>query len=70
MSEQFNAFQSLSSESEAGTSIEVWLTTADQQALFDRQASSLGFNHHTGDLPVIVVDTGKNYQPIEGFGFS
>ncbi|OAI03823.1 glycoside hydrolase family 30 protein [Methylomonas methanica] len=70
MSEQINDFQPISSESEAGTPVEVWLTTADQQALFDRQASLLGFNHNTGDLPVIAINTEDCYQPIEGFGFS
>ncbi|OAI06240.1 glucosylceramidase [Methylomonas methanica] len=70
MSEQINAFQSLSSESEEGSPVEVWLTTADQQALFDRQASSLGFNDNTGDLPVIAINTEDSYQPMEGFGFS
>lgn len=70
MSEQINDFQPISSESEAGTPVEVWLTTADQQALFDRQASLLGFNHNTDDLPVIAINTEDSYQPIEGFGFS
>lgn len=70
MSEQTKAFQSLSSESEESAAIGVWLTSADQQALFDRQSSQFGFNDNTADLPVIALDTNPSYQTVEGFGFS
>jgi glucosylceramidase len=70
MSEQTKAFQSLSSESEERAPIGVWLTSADQQALFDRQSSQFGFNDNTADLPLIALDTNPSYQTIEGFGFS
>jgi glucosylceramidase len=70
MSEQTKAFQSIASESEERAPIGVWLTSADQQALFDRQASQFGFNDNTANLPVIALDTNPSYQTIEGFGFS
>jgi glucosylceramidase len=70
MSEQTKAFQSLSSESQERATIGVWLTSADQQALFDRQVSQFGFIDNTADLPVIALDTNPSYQTIEGFGFS
>ncbi|MDT4291797.1 glycoside hydrolase family 30 beta sandwich domain-containing protein [Methylomonas sp. MO1] len=70
MSEQTKAFQSLSSESEERAPIRFWLTSADQQALFDQQASQFEFNDNTADLPVIALDTNPSYQTIDGFGFS
>ncbi|WP_445369212.1 glycoside hydrolase family 30 protein [Methylomonas sp. BW4-1] len=70
MSKQTNAFQSLSSESEGREPIEIWLTTADQQALLQPQTSGFGFNNPLGDVPVIAVDTGDVYQTVEAFGFS
>ncbi|MCQ8116626.1 glycoside hydrolase family 30 protein [Methylomonas rosea] len=70
MSEQTNAYQTPSTQGEARASVQVWLTSADQQALFDRQASSFGFTDNTGDMPVIAISTEESYQPIEGFGFS
>ncbi|WP_415878156.1 glycoside hydrolase family 30 protein [Methylomonas sp. TEB] len=70
MSEHTNAFQSLSSESEGSAPIQIWLTTADQQALLQPQTSGFGFNNPLGDVPVITVDTGDVYQTVEAFGFS
>ncbi|MDP3877407.1 MAG: glycoside hydrolase family 30 beta sandwich domain-containing protein [Methylobacter sp.] len=48
----------------------VWLTSADQRCLFQRQNNELRFAENVADLPVITVDAGQTYQPIEGFGFS
>jgi len=70
MSEHTNAFQSLFSESAGREPIEIWLTTADQQALLQPQTSGFGFNNPLGDVPVIAVDTGDVYQTVEAFGFS
>jgi len=48
----------------------VWLTSADQSSLLQRQANSLCFTNSTSDLPVITVDAEQKHQHIEGFGFS
>ncbi|PPK70064.1 glucosylceramidase [Methylobacter tundripaludum] len=48
----------------------VWLTTADQTALFQRQPNELCFADNANDFPVITVDAKQKYQVIEGFGFS
>ena len=56
--------------SENPSSLAVWLTSADQTFLFQRQADGLRFADETKDFPVITVDTERKYQLIEGFGFS
>ncbi len=48
----------------------VWLTSADQRCLFQRQKNELRCAENVADLPVITVDAEQTYQPIEGFGFS
>jgi glucosylceramidase len=52
------------------TALAVWLTSADQSFLFQRQTDSLRFTGSASDLPVITVDAEQKYQDIEGFGFS
>ena len=52
------------------SSLAVWLTTADQRMLFQRQAENLRFGAASGDSPAIRVDDRQVFQPIEGFGFS
>lgn len=64
MPEQTNPFDSLPS------SLAVWLTTADQSLLLQRQADDLRFVDNANDFPVITVDAGQTYQVMEGFGFS
>ncbi len=56
--------------SEVPSSVAVWLTSADQTCLLQRQADDLRFVDETKDLPVITVDAELKYQAIEGFGFS
>jgi glucosylceramidase len=51
-------------------SLAVWLTSADQTSLYQRQTDSLRFADSIHDLPVITVDAEQKYQDIEGFGFS
>ncbi len=51
-------------------SLMVWLTTADQRTLFERQTEDLRFAAASRDRPAIRVDDGQVFQPIEGFGFS
>lgn len=48
----------------------VWLTTADQAFLFQRQTNDLHFSDTDNNLPAITVNTEQQYQPLEGFGFS
>ncbi|MDD2758955.1 MAG: glycoside hydrolase family 30 beta sandwich domain-containing protein [Methylomonas sp.] len=50
-------------------SAEVWLTSANQLYLFDRQ-EDLWFAEDAGDSQLITVDSGKAYQAMEGFGYS
>jgi glucosylceramidase len=64
MPEQTNPFDSLPS------SLAVWLTTADQSLLLQRQIDDLRFVDNANDFPVITVDAGQTYQVMEGFGFS
>ena len=49
---------------------EVWLTNSDQSALFQRQQQPLRFDDTAQGFPAIPVDAGKQYQTLEGFGFS
>ena len=51
-------------------SLAVWLTSADQTFLFQRQTNDLRFADNANDFPVITVDAEQKYQVIEGFGFS
>jgi len=55
---------------EDSSSLAVWLTAADQSLLFQRQAEDLLFAEGVNEHPVLEVDAGRVYQPIEGFGFS
>ncbi len=65
MPEQTNPYDSL-----LPSSLAVWLTTADQTLLLQRQADDLRFADNANDFPVITVDAGQTYQVMEGFGFS
>ncbi len=56
--------------SENPSSLAVWLTSADQTCLFQRQTHELRFADTANDFPVITVDAGQKYQSIDGFGFS
>jgi len=65
MPEQTNPFDSL-----LPSSLAVWLTTADQTLLLQRQSDDLRFADNANDFPVITVDAEQKYQVMEGFGFS
>lgn len=69
MPEQINPYAPILL-SEDPSSLAVWLTTADQTVLFQRQTHDLHFTDNANDFPAITVDTGQKYQDIEGFGFS
>lgn len=49
---------------------DVWLTNADQSALFDKQAKALIFEKAGNRDSTIIVNTKEVFQPIDGFGFS
>ncbi|CAM3890634.1 glycoside hydrolase family 30 beta sandwich domain-containing protein [Mucilaginibacter galii] len=49
---------------------DVWLTNADQSALFAKQAQPLVFSKNSGNDSTIVVDVKQTYQSIDGFGFT
>lgn len=67
MSEKTNDYKIGTSSDDA---LAVWLTTADQSALFQRQTQPLFFSENKPDLPVIFVDEKQTFQLMEGFGFS
>lgn len=70
MPEQANLYDPIPPLAEDISALAVWLTTAEQTFLFQRQAGDLRFADDTGVLPTITVDTERRYQAMEGFGFS
>jgi glucosylceramidase len=53
------------------SSVAVWLTTADQSILFQRQQQNLSFaKNNSNQLPVLAVDSEQKFQAMEGFGFA
>ena len=50
--------------------VSVWLTNADQSALFQQQNVSLVFKSEQNNNSTIVVDTATTYQSIDGFGYT
>ena len=70
MPENTNSTKPIHHLAEDPSSMEVWLTTADQSVLFQRQTKDLHFAHNTNDFPTISVDAEQAYQVMEGFGFS
>ncbi len=49
---------------------EVWLTTPDRSALFQRQASPIDFAPGTNANPTIEIDGTRTCQTMAGFGFT
>lgn len=49
---------------------DVWLTNADQSALFEKQKQALIFKQVNNQDSVIEVNAQKSYQTIDGFGFA
>jgi glucosylceramidase len=70
MLEQTNLYDPILPLSEDSSSLTVWLTSADQTFLLQRQPDAHSFADNADDLPVITVDADRTYQVIEGFGFS
>jgi glucosylceramidase len=70
MTEQTHPSAEFLSLAEKPSSWAIWLTTADQSVLFQRQTKDLRFTDSINDFTVINVDTERKYQVMEGFGFS
>ncbi len=70
MPEQTHPYDPILPLSEDPCSLAVWLTSADQTYLFQRQTADLCFADNANDFPVITVDAEQKYQLMEGFGFS
>jgi glucosylceramidase len=70
MSDQIHSYAPILPFLEDPSSLAVWLTSADQTCLFQRQADGLCIADETKDFPVITVDAEQKFQAIEGFGFS
>jgi len=49
---------------------EVWLTNADQSALFEKQAKGLIFGKSDNTDSTISINPKESYQSIDGFGFT
>lgn len=49
---------------------QVWLTNADQSALFEKQAKGLTFGQVNNADSTIFIDPKESYQSIDGFGFT
>jgi glucosylceramidase len=62
------ALSPLTSPAQDGVSL--WLTNADRSALFQQQTPSLPFSQAPATNQVIVVDSAKTYQTMDGFGFA
>jgi glucosylceramidase len=70
MPEKTNPYDPIPPLSGNPSSLEAWLTSADQSFLLQRQANSLHFTDNANDFPVITVNAEQKYQIMEGFGFS
>lgn len=50
--------------------VQLWLTSADQSALFQKQKVHLLFSNQSNNAPTITVNEAKKYQSIDGFGYT
>ena len=56
--------------SSKNSTIETWLTKADQSVLLKKQANPIQFSSSSTTSNNIVIDETKQYQDIDGFGFT
>ena len=56
--------------STSGTVINYWLTMGDQSALLQKQTTTLSFGSTHNSNATIEVDSTKQYQTVDGFGFT
>ena len=64
------AFTSFSPGGQKAGGAEVWLTTPDKSALFERQKSPLALAAPGNGNPTIDVDEQQKFQTIDGFGYA
>lgn len=50
--------------------VELWLTNADQSAVFSKQNQSLVFSALSNNDATIEVDTAQSFQTMDGFGYT
>ena len=53
----------------ARAQVEVWLTSPQESARFEKQKVGLIFTNGPGTVPAIEVDESRTFQTIDGFGF-
>src|SRR6266853_858358 len=54
----------------APAQVELWLTSPDESARFEKQTTSLRFGNAAAEPhPAIEVDESRSFQTIDGFGF-
>ena len=53
-----------------GAEIELWLTTADQSILLQKQTTNLVFNSPSGGTSYIDIDSTAVLQSVDGFGYT
>lgn len=58
------------SDETATSSVDLWLTTADESVLFAKQDSILNFLAAQNSFPIITIEPEKTYQSMEGFGYT
>src|SRR4051812_46054526 len=54
----------------ATNDVSLWMTTADQSSLLQKQPVILGFGSITNSYPFIDVDESQTFQTIDGFGYT
>ncbi|MCP9754493.1 glucosylceramidase [Lacihabitans sp. CCS-44] len=60
----------LTSGSSIGQNIEKWVTKLDKSKLLEKQKQTLAFSKNHENLPTIFVDDSKNFQTMDGFGYT
>jgi glucosylceramidase len=50
--------------------IDAWVTTGDKSLLLSHSSTGLTFGDKTGNTTIITVDSSKQYQSIDGFGYA
>ncbi|MBV7529090.1 glycoside hydrolase family 30 beta sandwich domain-containing protein [Chitinophaga sp. sic0106] len=56
--------------SKNNSKVEAWISNPDRSALLQKQTNSLSFTNTDNGTPVIDVDATKQFQSIDGFGFT
>jgi glucosylceramidase len=57
-------------ENNGPADIETWITTGDKSKLLEKSASGLNFVDKTESKTIITIDTSKQFQSIDGFGYA